>query len=487
MGVTLSMKKSFPGRVLVLGCGSVSQCIQPLLLRHLEMDFSKLTVLDFQNLRHKIPATLAAGAAYVQERIAPGTYPAVLRQYLGPNDLLIDLTWGADTGELIQWCHDNNVLYINTAIEEWNLDRDIFNIPPLDRSLYAQEMSLRKRAAAWSERGATAIIEHGANPGLVSHWTKVALDDIANKLLHIGCRPERRAELEDALSASDYARLAMITGTKVIHISERDTQVSDRPKAVNEFVNTWSVVGFHEEAILPAEIGWGTHERCLPGGAYVHQEGPCNQISLNQIGMNTLARSWVPMGEIIGLVIRHGEAFTISDRLTVWHEGVPVYRPTVHYVYLPSDAALVSLHEMRMNNYELQPDHRIMTDDITGGRDELGVLLLGHDLNGWWVGSQLDIHETRRLVPHQNATTLQVAASVLGALFWMIQNPRQGLCVPDDLPHREVLAVANEYLGPCPSLQTDWTPLKNRCDPFGKFGRPQPSEEDLWQFETFLA
>ena len=35
---------AFPGRVLVLGCGSVSQCLQPLLLRHLDMDFRDTTV-----------------------------------------------------------------------------------------------------------------------------------------------------------------------------------------------------------------------------------------------------------------------------------------------------------------------------------------------------------------------------------------------------------------------------------------------------------
>ena len=52
------------------------------------------------------------------------------------------------------------------------------------------------------------------------------------------------------------------------------------------------------------------------------------------------------------------------------------------------------------------------------------MLLLGHALNGWWTGSQLGIHEARRLVPHQNATTLQVAASIFGALVWMLRNPR---------------------------------------------------------------
>lgn len=481
------MKIPFGGRVLLLGCGSVSRCLQPLLLRHFDMDFSKWTIMDFEDLRHTIPDTLAAGVAYAQNRIRPDNMNAVLSQYLGPGDLLIDLAWNIDSGEIVQWCHDHGVLYANTSVELWDPYEEAGSIPPAQRTLYVRHMALRKRAKSWAELGPTAVVEHGANPGLVSHWTKVALEDIAKALLPKLAEGDRRAALERALSEPDYARTAMIAGVKVIHISERDTQISDQPKEVGEFVNTWSIAGFHEEGVAPAEMGWGTHERRLPPKAHVHSYGPCNQICLAQMGMNTLVRSWVPMGEIIGMVIRHGEAFTISDHLTVWDGNAPIYRPTVHYAYLPTDAAIASLHELKMNGYELQPKQRIMTDEIIDGKDELGVLLLGHDLNGWWTGSQLDIHETRRLAPHQNATTLQVAASVLGALFWMVRNPRRGLNVPDDLPHREVLEVANPYLGRCPSVQTDWTPLKNRFDPFERFGRPRPAEEDVWQFETFVV
>ena len=113
---------------------------------------------------------------------------------------------------------------------------------------------------------------------------------------------------------------------------------------------------------------------------------------------------------------------------------------------------------------------------------------MGHDLTAWWAGSQLDIDETRELVPGQNATTLQVAASVLGAVFWMIRNPRRGFNVPDDLPHDQVLKVANVYLGPCPSVRSDWTPKKNRVDLFAKWGGATPPvDDDLWQFGSFLA
>ena len=280
-------------------------------------------------------------------------------------------------------------------------------------------------------------MDHGANPGLVSHFTKRALLEIASAMIERN-QPAAtgvdRASFEKLVADAEsegqgaFARLSQATGTKVIHISERDTQVSSQPKAINEFVNTWSIEGFYEEGTAPAELGWGTHERRLPKHAHTPIGGPGNQIFLAQPGVRTLVHSWVPAGgPIIGMVVRHAESFTISDYLTVWEDTIEgrraVYRPTVHYAYMPCDNGILSLYELTMRNFQLQPTLRIMSDEITGGMDELGVLLMGHGLNAWWTGSQLDIHETRKLVPGQNATTLQVAAAVLGGLVFMIRHP----------------------------------------------------------------
>src|SRR6266542_5383893 len=111
------VKIPFQGRVLLLGCGAVSQCLQPLLLRHLEMDFSRLTVMDFEDRREHICDTLSAGAHYVRERITPENLAAVLGEYLGPGDLLIDLAWNIGADDILQWCHDHDVLYVNTSVE----------------------------------------------------------------------------------------------------------------------------------------------------------------------------------------------------------------------------------------------------------------------------------------------------------------------------------------------------------------------------------
>jgi homospermidine synthase len=491
--VTEVDKLTITGRVVVLGCGSVSQCLQPLLLDRIDMDFRRLTVIDFEDMRDSIADSLRAGATYERTRITPDNLAAVLGARLGYGDLLINLSWNIDTGDIIEWCQDHGVCYVDTSVELWDPYQDQATTPPTDRTLYRRHLRLRARAAGWLRGGPTAVVEHGANPGLVSHWTKLALDDIATTMLAEPGKLVRplengqRARIEEALADRDYPQLAMATGTKVIHISERDTQIADRPKLPGEFVNTWSVEGFYEEGIAPAELGWGTHEPRLPADAFEHPDGPRNQICLARTGVSTLVRSWVPLGgPIIGMVVRHGEAFTISDHLTVWDGDQPVYRPTVHYAYMPTDAAMSSFYECRMQGHTLQTAQRIMTDEITSGIDELGVLLLGHALNGWWTGSQLSIEEARRLAPGQNATTLQVAASVLGAVFWIVRNPDRGLCVPDDLDHEQVLATASPYLGPSPSIQTDWTPRQHSYDPFSGF-RPATSSKDMWEFGEFLV
>jgi homospermidine synthase len=186
-------------------------------------------------------------------------------------------------------------------------------------------------------------------------------------------------------------------------------------------------------------------------------------------------------------VVRHGEAYTIAKHLTVTDDaGAEIYRPTVHYAYCPSDAAIASMRELQANNWEFPERERIMNNEIIDGEDRLGVLLMGHPLTAWWTGSLLSIHEARALVPNQSATTLQVAASVYACTQWMIDNPEAGLCVPDDLPWDEVLDIAYPYLGEFHSGATDWTPLKNRVDLFAQWDGTEV-DSDPWQFTNFLV
>ncbi|MCX5789333.1 MAG: saccharopine dehydrogenase NADP-binding domain-containing protein [Elusimicrobia bacterium] len=436
--------RPFNNRVLFVGYGAVAQCALPILLKESKIKPKQITVMDFEDRRKILAPHIKKGVRWVRDRVTKANMGRLLGKHLSEGDLLIDLAWNIDACELLQWCRDHGVLYINTSTEVWDPYAGAVNKHPTVRTLYWRHMNVRRMMSKWKGLGSTAVLEHGANPGLISHFTKQGLIDIGKRLLADKKVKGKKAEtIQQLIKDQTFNRLAMELGVKVIHCSERDTQITDKPKQVDEFVNTWSVEGFREEGTTTAEMGWGTHEKELPPYAYQHKEGPKNQICLARMGMNTWVCSWVPNYCIHGMVVRHGEAFTISDHLTVRKNGKAVYRPTVHYAYCPSDSAIVSLNEMRGYDYKLQPNIRILNDEITSGADILGALLMGHPYNSWWTGSDLSIEESRRLVPHQNATTMQVAISVVAASLWMIENPIRGVVVPDDLPHEFILKVAN--------------------------------------------
>ncbi|HEY4330892.1 MAG TPA: saccharopine dehydrogenase C-terminal domain-containing protein [Phycisphaerae bacterium] len=478
---------SFNKKVLFVGYGAVAQCTLPILVKQVKMPLSNITVIDFEDRREIMAPWIRKGVKFVRTKVWMDNMGAIFSKYLKAGDLLIDLAWNIDCCEILQWCHDHGVLYINTSVEVWDPYAGAADKHPTERTLYHRHMGVRKLISKWAEKSPTAVLEHGANPGLISHFTKQGLLDIGAALIEDGIFKGNKAmEVERLMTDQTFNVLAQTLGVKVIHCSERDTQITNKSKQVDEFVNTWSVEGFREEGTTTAEMGWGTHEKELPPLAYTHKSGPKNQICLARMGINTWVSSWVPNYTIQGMVVRHGEAFTISDHLTVWKKGKAVYRPTVHYAYCPADVAIASLNELRGYDYNLPPKVRIMNDEITTGSDILGALIMGHPLNSWWIGSDLSIEESRRLVPHQNATTMQVAVSVVAASMWMMENPERGVLVPDDLPHEYILKVAKPYLGKFISMPSDWTPLKHYHNHFNKFNKPALDKKDPWQFKNFL-
>lgn len=476
----------FNNNILVVGYGAVSQCTLPLLLKNVDISPKKITVIDFEDKKEQIKPYTNKGIKFKQIKITPENLESVLSENTEKNGLLVDLAWNIGANDIVGYCQKNKVLYVNTSVELWDPDepKTVF-----DKTLYTRHMRLRELSKNFPKNSTTAVIEHGANPGLISHFTKKALLDISEKLIYdkkvSGESLEKIVHYRNKL---DFPHLAQELGVKVIHCSERDTQITNRPKEVDEFVNTWSIEGFREEGTAPAEMGWGTHEKEYPHLAHAAPYGPKNQIFLARMGINTWIRSWVPeVGEIEGMIVRHGESFTISDKLSVRNgDGERIYGPTVHYAYMPCHEALSSLVELKAGRYKMQPKQRIMNDDITSGKDILGILVMGHAYNSWWTGSSLSIEETRKIMgAGQNATTLQVAAGVVSAVKYAIENQKKGICIPDDLPHDYVLNIARPYLGDLISIPSDWTPLKNRRVYFPE-NPDSKADKDTWQFKNFL-
>ena len=457
------------GRLVIVGFGSIGQGVLPLLLRHLEIDPSQVAILTAEPRGHEVAAEY--GVRFIETALTRENYRALLDPRLGRGDFLLNVSVDVSSVALIELCQEKGALYLDTCIEPWPGGYTDPSLPPAARSNYA----LRESALALCSRypgGPTAVITHGANPGLVSHFVKQALIDLARTSGLGGSIPQGR---------EGWSRLADELGLKVIHIAERDTQVATIPKEPGEFVNTWSIDGFVSEGSQPAELGWGTHERHFPEDGRRHNFGCDAAIYLLRPGAATRVRSWTPLeGPYHGFLITHGESISIADYLTLRDGDRVLSRPTCHYAYHPCDDAVLSLHEFAGKNWRLQNRKRLMMEEITGGTDELGVLLMGPPKGVYWYGSRLTIAEARRVAPHNNATSLQVTAAVLAGVVWALEHPNEGIVEPEGMDFARVLDIARPYLGEMVGVHGGWTPLDDRERLFAE----DLDREDPWQFKN---
>ena len=460
----------FPGRIVFVGFGSIGQGTLPLVLRHIGIPPSRITIVTADELG-KAEAE-KYGIKHVVEPLTRENFRRVLDPLIGRGDFVLNVSVDVSSIALIKFCWEKGSMYLDTCIEPWPGGYTDPGLPMARRTNYAlREEALGLRAG--HARAPTAVLTHGANPGFVQHLVKQALLNVAGDLGIDAGSPKERL---------DWARLASKVGVKTIHIAERDTQVSPVRKKPDEFVNTWSVDGFVSEGQQPAELGWGTHEKNFPRDGRRHDFGSQSAIFLAQPGCATRVRTWTPLaGNFYGFLITHGEAISLSDYFTVKDGAQIVYRPTAHYAYHPCDDALLSVHEFAGKNYQLQASKRILMDEISpGGIDELGVLLAGHKKNAYWYGSQLTVDEARKLAPYNNATSLQVTSACLAGMIWAMENPNSGLIEPDEMDFRRPLEIMRPYLGTVTGAYTDWTPLTDRERLFAE----DLDKTDPWQFKN---
>ena len=459
----------FAGRIVMVGFGSIGQGVLPLILRHIGTSSDRITIITAEDKGNSEAQEF--GVKFVKNALTPENYRKVLEPLLGAGDFLLNLSVDVSSVALLQLARERGALYLDTCIEPWAGGYTDPNMPVEARSNYAMRLDALKLRKG-HDKSPTAVLTHGANPGLVSHLVKQALLNIAK---------DTGVETQVPADRAGWAKLAQTLGIKVIHVAERDTQVANIPKQPNEFVNTWSVDGFVAEGAQPAELGWGTHEKHFPADGGRHKSGSRCAIYLNRPGASTRVRTWTPAaGYFHGFLITHSEAISLADYYTVMDGERVAYRPTSHYAYHPSDNAVLSVHELAGRNWHLQDRKRIMMSEITEGIDELGVMLAGHAKNAYWYGSQLSIGEARALAPYNSATSLQVTAAALAGMIWAMENPNRGIVEPDDMDYQRPLAICRPYLGPVVGKYTDWTPLYQREELFAE----ELDKSDPWQFKN---
>lgn len=131
-------------------------------------------------------------------------------------------------------------------------------------------------------------------------------------------------------------------------------------------------------------------------------------------------------GEFCGTTPHHEETITMAEYFTLRDSKTSeiISRPTIWFCYSPMGIAIESLQRFAKNDYTLDNQTCLtIADEIVEGRDNLGVLVLGHPFKCWWTGSLLGIEETKKhFGPNSglSATSLQVGASLSAAITYMV-------------------------------------------------------------------
>lgn len=281
----------------------------------------------------------------------------------------------------------------------------------------------------------TCLLEHGMNPGAVSHLARIGIKDA-------------QLEPEDI---------------DLVHITEFDTHVLfPHKKEPDTFYNTWSPFGLYEEAIESAEMAWPLSQPSpCPEADKLDQMIVFREHSGYDVYLNSLTPIISDSGafegwkKYQGFVVTHGETETISRFLGKELACAFVFRT-------PPDATEGLLRWGK----EEAPRYVMMEGrNIEKGGDTIGCLIRSSTKKrGWWIGSYQTGEIAQNLVsPIQNGSTVTVAAACLAGLVWACNNPTRGVLFPEDVgeDYIHVWENSKRYMGFVESREVPWELLSD--------------------------
>lgn len=413
-------------KVVMLGHGAVGKALWPCLRQHFGLSMSDGVSIDC--CAEALDHARSMGLSTVMARIDRDNYVEALSPWLSQGAVLVNLAVDVSTADLARLTASRDCGYVDAGIEGWPEDWVASANGWMPSIANEREALSKKLSKGQGER--TAVVGHGANPGLASSWAKAGIDHLESLM-------------GGGVSTKPWGARAKDLGLRVIQIAEMDHgRASWRDDC---FCNTWSVSGLAREALQQGEMGWGSHESDMPKGALLESGSFGASLLLPTIGALSWVKSWTPLGGVgMARVVTHLESVGLSTLLTDKASG---YRPTCYYAYRPCEGAVEGLARMVDGRWSVGGPEWVAGGDQLEGMDELGALLMGEGFGSLWIGSRLTSAQSRALAPGVSATTMQVAAGLCAAISWALEYPNMGWVEPEDLPHEYILSVASRWLG----------------------------------------
>lgn len=456
---------SFDGRIVQFGFGAVGKSFFEKVSKEIRFDKYKYYVIT-KNKDEYVAFINMGGVApnFITADINRDNWQQIFSQYLSAGDLLIDFADSVGTCDFVEWCANNNIMYLNTGETDW---------PDHWYSIFEEndkKTALRDSLQKSPEKNKHPIVlQHGNNPGLVSHFVKAALDYI----IHTQFRHNRKLRLLSR--AGKYNEIAQLLGLKMIHVNDIDLQEVKGETRHDLLISPWCVDSFWFEMLSEATFNVGTHEQVdyeNEGNLYNKQKG---YFEFKQLAADKKCRTYYPHGQFDGFLVPHEETITIAKSLEVKENNNVVYRPSVMFLYSPCRYAKEYLEKAKVNDYpnpdinkpmdcegvngqwiirgRIYPNNWeiLYPEKIESGTEYVGVLLLGDKFKPVWVGNRIEpsfLIKDKKSSYWQTPTITPVSMSALAGVCWMLRNKEKGgIYFPDDIvdyPH--ILKIAEKYI-----------------------------------------
>ncbi len=451
----------FKNRIVQFGFGAVGKSFFEKVSKEIKFDKDKYFVISRDKLEYTFFLELGGNIGnFIEADVTRDNFERVFSNYLGEGDLLIDFADSVGTRDFVEWCANKNIMYLNTGETDWS-----------DNWYNIFEENLKKNKLREEVRENTNInkypivLQHGNNPGLVSHFVKAGLEYIVKKQF------KNNEEFNNLLKANKFNELAKTLDLKQVHVNDNDYQEVRDKFYKDKLYSTWSIDSFFFEMISEATVDIGTSEKVDNEKEYKKVDLKNGFLEFKELAIDKKGKTYYPKGEFEGFLVPHEETITIAKSLEVKTGEEVVYRPTVMFLYSPCDYAVEYLRSSRASN-DLSIDtinsqnannqvirgfkypkrtEIIYKENIKKGTEYVGVLLLGSKFNPVWIGNRIKknfLYKDKKTSYWQTPTITPVAMSALAACCWMIENKdKRGIYFPDDiLEYREIIKFAEKYI-----------------------------------------
>ncbi len=454
----------FKNKIVQFGFGAVGKSFFEKISKEIKFDKNKYFIISRNKLEYTFFLELGGNIGnFITVDINRDNFKNVFSKYLDEGDFLIDFADSVGTKDFVEWCANKNIMYLNTGETDW--EDNWYNI--FEENIKKNNLRNQLKGNC-NVNKYPIVLQHGNNPGLVSHFAKAGIEYIVKNQF------KNNSYYNKLLNENRFNELAKELDLKQIHVNDNDYQKVKEQFDNNKLYSTWSIDSFFFEMISEATVNIGTNEQ-------INYENECKNIDLKNgflefkdIAFDKVGKTYYPKGKFNGFLVPHEETITIAKAFEVKDENTEevIYRPTVLFLYSPCDYAVEYLRRCRVHklldiNNQTEIDYKnnpiirgfkypenaeiIYKEQIKNGTEYVGVLLLGSNFDPVWVGNRIKknfLYKDKKSSFWQTPTITPVAMSALAASYWMIKNKdKGGIYFPDDInEYNDIINFAEKYI-----------------------------------------